>query len=36
MRLTAAQTILKSPNAEAVQPLDAALAKETDGEVKKF
>ena len=35
VRLTAAQTILKSPNAEAVQPLDAALAKETDGEVKK-
>ncbi len=35
VRLTAAQTILKSPNAEAVQPLDGALAKETDGEVKK-
>ncbi|MCD2173814.1 urea ABC transporter permease subunit UrtB [Rhizobium sp. C4] len=35
VRLTAAQTILKSPNGEAVQALDAALAKETDGEVKK-
>ena len=35
VRLTAVQTILKSPNAEAVPALDAALAKETDGEVKK-
>ena len=35
VRLTAAQTILKSPNAEAVPALDAALAKETDSEVKK-
>jgi urea transport system permease protein len=35
VRLTAAQTILKSPNGEAVQALDAAIAKETDGEVKK-
>ncbi len=35
VRLTAAQTILKSPNGEAVPALDAALAKETDGEVKK-
>lgn len=35
VRLTAAQTILKSPNAEAVPALDAALAKEMDSEVKK-
>ncbi|MCD2176266.1 urea ABC transporter permease subunit UrtB [Rhizobium sp. C1] len=35
VRLAAAQTILKSPNAEALPALDAAIAKETDGEVKK-